>query len=1177
MRCKHCGKELPLFKKLADNDFCSAEHRELFVDAQHQLMLARLQESGRRMRSRLTAVAREPLVPPPPDPNPPPRPLFDFLLQPPALREAEFQAWLLAIEPAEFRLIVFPELALQIGIGLAARVEIPAIEYRSGIRGLWGRPYAADFEPLVLPPRRSTAAGAVGISGLQRLLEMPACSPRDWRGSTIRWAAIAPLASRPSRRIPSAPAQSTTPSWTNTNPLLASGRLAPSGSAFRIAAGNTASAANSLAPVIPLFTANVFGSVIPGMVSRLYRMRPRNPRPWPELPAFNSIPAAAHIANQADAAIPGIARELLVLGLRASHRPYRMRAGGPVGAGCVPLWLPLAAAPEPLFGFASLPPLPPASLRALQPRVVERLFRSRPRTGVSGVGDLVALDAMAGGFKPDPAIPGVLMPGASPNRVERMLKARPRAGINDARLPLFETVQPRATQPAETLRAIPAAACAAAPIAGQPHLLTRAFRMRPRAGVADPDLSALQVLNSAAVIANPSPSISAMPAELADCRPSMLDRPYRMRPRAGVACSSIAAHLPIETGATPVILHPMAAAAEFTSSGCAPEVLDRPYRMRPRAGIEDRHPVSWTSVPAAFLPFAPELLLPPDLGRTLYALDQKVPPAIEKLFRMRPRAGINDCNAQLQELDSAGPAAAGGPKPGAYPEARFGAAEVSLTRTERLFRMRPRSGVRGNLGGVLNRPEPLTASLVERAYPLTTAGGSALVLQDRTPGMPSAATRDSAVVLHTKSQLGTLAATIESVRPSLGAVGGCAPHAAEDLFPARRPEQTRSLLAPDLHWIPIGPVEDSEIFVMPPVPELHVVHEYDLPRSDRQTRIGPPTASAGSQDLNEEGAEPLDGAMVARVMLASSMVEGYALFRKAMVISPGIVHDPTWKRTLASIRSAFLGKDFRGLAGWLHAPVLRLATCGAGVLFTVILWSASYAPVSSATVRAGNPAPQATPFLTAFSTSLKQDIAKRSATDLRDDFASGVHDWEGDGDWSSSWSYDERGGVIPGDLAILKPSRKLADYTVEFLGQIEKKALGFTIRSADTQNYQAVKLAIKAPGPIPVISIAHYAVVAGTESARQEKRLPITVFNDTIYRIRLVVRDDTFTLAVNEQVVDAWSDNRIATGGVGFFAGRGERSRVYDVRVYHQTDALGKALALVANKEPQGEKGISQE
>jgi hypothetical protein len=1275
VRCKQCGKELPLFKKLADNDFCSAEHRELFVEAQHQLMLGRLQESGRRMRSRLSAPARDPLVPPPPDPNPPPRPLFGFVEEFPRLSDPAFEVWLIAAALEISPLVWFPDLVARAGMGLAHRIAIPGIQERSGIRGIWGRPHPLAFEPFVRPPHRESSSGQVGIGALGRLFALTQCDARDWRAAFSQMIANGPGWPRESRRIPSASA-TLLAGFGATSPLLPFDQPSSATAAFRFQAVEAASAAGELTPLIPRLGAGFSGSVMPSSPGRPYRMRPRTPVGWAGLPQFVSIPPAGAASAALAATTPRLSANQSVSGLQVLQRVYRMRPGGPVRGRDVAPWLFLPAAPEAGFGFATVPAWFPAQ-PIRQPRVAERLFRSRPRTGVAGGANLAAIGADAGCFSPIAAVPVPEASGSEPKLVQRFFKARPRAGISDARLLSFEVVQPRQAQGNATQGLIPAAAFGVTAITAEPPLLTRVFRMRPRAciadgrlavlhavdfgpadsstlpflpvtpgevqpcqpaaldktyrmrpraGIADDRLALWHLVGAAAVDSSPRPFFPAVAKELQHCQPAALDKTYRMRPRAGIpddrlapwhaldsgavdssarpylpvveakpqpcqpaatdkpyrtraragiACATIAAHLPVDASASPVILHPVVSAPLFGGRDCAPPLLERTYRMRPRTGIEDRSAVNWLHNSAtAVLPFAPSVLVPQDLSRTFHIPDEKVPPFVEKLYRMRPRSGINDRNAAAQEPGLDGSVAYSQGTPQVLPQAVLAATE-SLSSPDRLFRMRPRGGVRGQFATVLNRPDSLPPDHTGCSYPGMTGGVPALASAESPFGLPAASARRSGAALW-KTEPSILAKPVTAERPSIDPAE-CAPLAAVELFPSERPNQVLSALAPEVQILNVGPVEDSEIFVMPPVPELHVVHEYDMPRSDRQTRIGPPTASAGTPDLRGEGAEPLDGAMVARVMLASSMVDGFETFRKAMAVIPAFRRDPAWKRVWGSMQSAWLGRDFRGLTGWLHAPVIRLATCGAGVLCTVMLWSASYAPVSSATGRSSMPLAKPTPAITAFSKNVKQSIADRSATDLRDDFATGLHDWAGDGDWSASWNYDERGGIIPGALAILKPSRPLTDYTVEFLGQIEKQALGFTVRSADTQNYQAVKLAIKTPGPLPVISIVHYAVVAGAESARLERRLPVTVFNDTIYRVRLAVRDDTFTLAVNDQVVDAWVDNRIATGGVGLFAGKGERSRIYDLRVYHQADALGKALALIADKEPQGEKRISQQ
>jgi hypothetical protein len=143
------------------------------------------------------------------------------------------------------------------------------------------------------------------------------------------------------------------------------------------------------------------------------------------------------------------------------------------------------------------------------------------------------------------------------------------------------------------------------------------------------------------------------------------------------------------------------------------------------------------------------------------------------------------------------------------------------------------------------------------------------------------------------------------------------------------------------------------------------------------------------------------------------------------------------------------------------------------------------------------------------------------------------------------------------------------------MAQIEQKALAFVTRAADIQNYYVVKLVVTRPGPLPEVSIVRYPVIRGREDKRVQKRLVMTVYNDTIYRIRTTLRADAWTLAVNDQIVDSWSDDRLETGGVGLFAARGERARMYDLRVRHQDDTIGKVLAHIAEPRTQSSREIS--
>jgi hypothetical protein len=208
---------------------------------------------------------------------------------------------------------------------------------------------------------------------------------------------------------------------------------------------------------------------------------------------------------------------------------------------------------------------------------------------------------------------------------------------------------------------------------------------------------------------------------------------------------------------------------------------------------------------------------------------------------------------------------------------------------------------------------------------------------------------------------------------------------------------------------------------------------------------------------------------------------------------------------------------------------------------------------------------------------VKQNILERAAVALTDDFRAGLADWEGEGDWARAWSYDQSGFVRTGPMALYTPSLQLTNYTMEFLGQIEKRSLGWVVRAADSRNYYAVKLTVADPGPVPEVIIQRYAVIDGKAQGVKQKRLPIEVRMDTLYRIQMEVRENDFTLSVQGQVVDSWSEPRLPKGGIGFFSGKGELARLRWVGVWHQYDTLGRLCALLA---PQGiadrDRGVSQ-
>jgi hypothetical protein len=194
----------------------------------------------------------------------------------------------------------------------------------------------------------------------------------------------------------------------------------------------------------------------------------------------------------------------------------------------------------------------------------------------------------------------------------------------------------------------------------------------------------------------------------------------------------------------------------------------------------------------------------------------------------------------------------------------------------------------------------------------------------------------------------------------------------------------------------------------------------------------------------------------------------------------------------------------------------------------------------------------------------QENVMRRAAISLSDDFRAGLGQWQGEGNWAESWSYDEAGFLRPGKLALFRPSLKLVNYHFEFAGQIEQNGLSWVVRASDPDNYYAERLVITEPGPMPEAAIIRYTVIDGRRGKIERTTLPFRLRNQKMYRIRVDVKDNTITTYVEDQLVDFHEDDRLTSGGVGFFRSSGERSRLRWISVTHQYDMLGRLCALIA-------------
>jgi len=196
---------------------------------------------------------------------------------------------------------------------------------------------------------------------------------------------------------------------------------------------------------------------------------------------------------------------------------------------------------------------------------------------------------------------------------------------------------------------------------------------------------------------------------------------------------------------------------------------------------------------------------------------------------------------------------------------------------------------------------------------------------------------------------------------------------------------------------------------------------------------------------------------------------------------------------------------------------------------------------------------------------LRQRIATRAQVDLFDDFSQGLDAWARGENRVSNWSYDKNGFVNVGALSLFEPSLLLRNYDLDALVQIETKGVGLAFRANSLRNYQVARLRLEGSGAMPMMALERYAVLSGHAARPVVTRFPQHFQPDTMYRVHLEVRGDAFALYIQGNLMDYWSDSRLASGGVGLFCSPGEHARVAWVRVSHNTDSVGRMCSLLSS------------
>jgi hypothetical protein len=222
------------------------------------------------------------------------------------------------------------------------------------------------------------------------------------------------------------------------------------------------------------------------------------------------------------------------------------------------------------------------------------------------------------------------------------------------------------------------------------------------------------------------------------------------------------------------------------------------------------------------------------------------------------------------------------------------------------------------------------------------------------------------------------------------------------------------------------------------------------------------------------------------------------------------------------------------------------------------------APSGDAVARSAHPAAAAAQ--PGFMARVRRAVASRAASQVTESFHSGMAAWgEGKRLAPAGWTRNPAGYVMPGPLALFRPSLDYRDYRVEFFGQIEHQGMSWAVRARDPKNYYAIKFTVVEPGLRTMIAIEHYPVVKGRKGHHIRVPLPEVMFHsNTPYRVEVAVKGNRITTSIEGQQVDSWSDDTLPRGGVGFFAEAGERARIYWLRVSKNEDFLGRICAYLS-------------
>ena len=135
-----------------------------------------------------------------------------------------------------------------------------------------------------------------------------------------------------------------------------------------------------------------------------------------------------------------------------------------------------------------------------------------------------------------------------------------------------------------------------------------------------------------------------------------------------------------------------------------------------------------------------------------------------------------------------------------------------------------------------------------------------------------------------------------------------------------------------------------------------------------------------------------------------------------------------------------------------------------------------------------------------------------------------------------------------GQLFLYRRSLGAADYSFDFNWRPDPVGVGVVVRAKDADNYYAVTLKLRTPGPSPSLAVERFAVYRGAERPRAEKVLALPGSAPDL-QVRLDVSGPVFRLSLDGNPVDRWTDSRLSAGGAGFLEEGGRSAPINSVHI----------------------------